>query len=315
MIKHCLSLSALCLALTALTSLTASADDFPSRPIKVVVPFAAGGQGDVMARLIVQKIEEKNLLPQPITILNVPGGGGSIGIRQVKNSDPDGHTLLYLHETLMTNHLQGHIEFGYDAFTPVAETNYACLATATVRDGDIQNAQEWISQLEAEPGGVKEATLIGSVAHYTTEMLAQEAGVKVGIVNVGGGADRIASLLGHHTKTAVVVPSAIVRNHDLQGLIYYGDNRNEMIPDVPTAKEFGYDVVSCLNNVWWAPSGTPESAVEKLQNAFSQALQDPELVEAIKQRGDTPIYLEGEELEQHLRDVYRRLEEVSSRIK
>lgn len=314
MIKYCLALIPLSMLLMALAPPSPAAE-FPNRPIKVVVPFAAGGQGDVMARLIAQEIEKKNLLPQPITILNVPGGGGSIGIRKVKNANPDGYTLLYLHETLMTNHLQGHIKFGYKDFIPVAETNYSCLVTITAKDGDIQNAQDWISKLKARPNEVKEATLIGSIAQYTTAMFAQQADVKVGMVNVGGGSARIASVLGHHTQTAVAVPSSIVRNGNLRGLVYYGKKRNDLIPSVPTAKELGYDVVSCLDNVWWAPPGTSVEVVKQLQRAFKAALQEPELVKAIKQRGDTPKFLDGKSLDHHLADIHRRLQSVAGHLR
>ena len=122
--------------------LTTLANDFPSKPIQVVVPFAAGGQGDVLARLFVKRIEELKLLPQPMVIVNVPGGGATIGIRKAQKAKPDGHTLLYIHQTLMTGELMGKLKFKYTDLQPVAETNNTCLMTVTADGSGIESAEK-----------------------------------------------------------------------------------------------------------------------------------------------------------------------------
>ncbi|WP_424986899.1 Bug family tripartite tricarboxylate transporter substrate binding protein [Microbulbifer sp. S227A] len=228
----------------------ATAQGYPEKPIQVIVPFAAGGQGDVKARLVIQRIQELGLLAQPMVVVNVPGGAATIGMRQGRDADPDGHTLLYIHQTMMTSELTGVLDFSYADLVPVAETNYSCLLTATAEGSGIADAEDWIAQARANPGGIKEATLVGSSAHFTTEMFASAADMKVGYVNAGGGADRIASILGNHTKTAVLVATPVVQNPKLSGLVYYGAERHPELPDTPTAKELGYDVTSCLDNVW-----------------------------------------------------------------
>ncbi|UTW12601.1 Bug family tripartite tricarboxylate transporter substrate binding protein [Marinobacterium rhizophilum] len=305
-------IAGIALGVSALTAMPSWADSFPSKPIKVIVPFAAGGQGDVMARLIIKTIEEKQLLSQPIAVINVPGGGGTIGVRQAHKADADGHTLLYLHQTLMTTELQGKLKFDYRAFTPVAETNNTCLVTATGSESGIDSADSWIAQAKADPKKIKDATLLGSAAHFTTAMISKAADMQVGLVNVGGGSDRIASLLGNHTQTAVLVAAPIAANPGLKGLIYYGEERNPQLPQTPTAKELGYDVISCLNNVWWAPGNTPTEAVSVLQNAFAAALEDPELIAAIEQKGDTAKLVVGDALDARLADIYARLKAAAA---
>lgn len=308
------ALACIALSFSTLAPLASWGDSFPSKPIKVIVPFAAGGQGDVMARLIIKTIEEKHLLPQPVVVVNVPGGGGTIGIRQAKKAAPDGYTLMYLHQTLMTAELAGKLDFDYHAFTPIAETNNTCLATVTATGSGIASGKDWIAQAKANPKKLKEATLLGSVAQFTTAMISKAAGMEVGLVNVGGGAERIASVLGHHTQTAVLVTAPVTRNPDLKSLIYYGEERNPRIPDTPTARELGYDVISCLDNVWWAPGGTPAEVTDTLKQAFSAALKDPELIAAIEQKGDSAKLVVGDSLSARLADIYARLKSVAGDI-
>lgn len=110
MSKGFFSTAAAALTLSATLTGVASAQSFPEKPIQVIVPFAAGGQGDVMARLVINRIEEMNLLEQPMVVVNVPGGAATIGMRQAKDADPDGHTLLYIHQTMMTSELMGTLD-------------------------------------------------------------------------------------------------------------------------------------------------------------------------------------------------------------
>lgn len=293
----------------------ATAQSFPEKPIQVIVPFAAGGQGDVMARLVINRIEEMGLLEQPMVVVNVPGGAATIGMRQARDADADGHTLLYIHQTMMTSELMGTLDFGYADMVPVAETNFSCLLTATAEGSGVTDAQDWINQSKANPGGIKEATLVGSIAHFTTAMFAKAADIKVGYVNAGGGADRVASILGNHTKTAVLVATPVVRNPKLSALVYYGEERHPELPDAPTAKELGYDVVSCLDNVWYAPAGTPDDVVETLAGVFEEVTSDPQLIDTIQAKGDEVKFLSGDALKTHLDAIYGDLSEVAGELR
>lgn len=303
------------LALSVTLASGATAQSYPEQPVKVIVPFAAGGQGDVMARLVIQRIEELNLLGQPMVVVNVPGGAATIGIRQAKDADPDGYTLLYIHQTMMTAELMGTLDFKYDSFEPVAETNFSCLLTATADGSGVTSAQDWIDQTKADPGGVKEATLIGSIAQFTTAMFANAVDMNVGYVNAGGGADRIASILGNHTKTAVLVATPVTRNPKLSALVYYGEERHPGLPDTPTAKELGYDVVSCLDNVWYAPAGTPDDVIEKLAGVFEAATSDQALIDSIEAKGNEVKFLAGDDLDAHLASTHSSLSAVAGSLK
>lgn len=303
------------LATSALWADSVAADSYPQKPIQVVVPFAAGGQGDVKARLIIKRIEELGLLDQPMVVVNVPGGAATIGMRQAKNADPDGYTLLYIHQTIMTSELTGTLDFNYADLTPIAETNNSCLLTATGEGSGLESAEDWIEQAKASPRGVKDATLVGSAAHFTTQMFAKAADMEVGYVNAGGGADRIASLLGNHTKTAVLVATPVVQNDKLRALVYFGEERHPDLPDTPTAKELGYDVVSCLNNVWYAPAGTPDDVVAKLTSVFQQVTEDEALAEEMRAKGEDVAFVAGEDLNAKLAGIHEKLAAVAGDLR
>ena len=145
--------------------------------------------------------------------------------------------------------------------------------------------------------------------------MSKAADMEVGYVNAGGGAKRIASILGKHTKTAVLVSVPVIKNPKLHGLVYYGEERNPKLPETPTAKELGYDVISCLNNVWYAPAGVPDAIVETLAEVFKTVSSDEQLIAEIENKGQAMEFVSGAALESRLSDIYSRLEAVAPSLK
>ena len=116
-------------------------DDYPNRPIKIVVPFAPGGSSDTLARIIKRAVEENKLLPQPLVIINRGGAGGTIGSRSVKNAAPDGYTMLLLHDAILTAKFAGNAPYGAEAFRPVAATGTSGTVIAVHQDSSIHSLQ------------------------------------------------------------------------------------------------------------------------------------------------------------------------------
>ena len=111
-----------------------------------------------MARLVIKRIKEMDLLEQPMVVVNVPGGAATIGMRQAKSADADGHTLLYIHQTMMTLELMGTLDFSYTDMVPVAETNFSCLLTATAEGSGVTDAQDWIDHRFAGAVSLRQCT-------------------------------------------------------------------------------------------------------------------------------------------------------------
>ncbi|MCB1395784.1 MAG: tripartite tricarboxylate transporter substrate binding protein [Rhodobacter sp.] len=290
--------------------------EFPERPVEIVVPFAPGGAGDVFARIFVNAINENNLLPQPVVVVNMPGGGATIGSGEVRDAEPDGYTLLQLHQTLITSHVMGTSDYGPEAFEPVVETHHVCLTYATSMDSGLTSLDDIRAANEADPRSVKEATLIGSLVHFASAMLENAAHLGVGLVNVGGGAQRTASLMGGHTQTMFTMPFVVGREDSgLRGLVQLGPDRHPLLPDVPTAHELGYDVDACTNYWWLAPQGTPADRVAILADAFAQAAQLESVQQDMAARGVTVEIHTGEDLAQRIQaqvDAYTAIAETLS---
>lgn len=124
---------------------------YPQRPIKVIVPFSAGGGSDTFARIIQRAIEDQELLPEPLVIVNVPGAGGTIGSRRVKDARPDGYTLLLLHDGIMTAQHSGQAAYGPEAFEPVAGTGDVGLVIAVTDDSPYQSLEHLMRVVVDEP--------------------------------------------------------------------------------------------------------------------------------------------------------------------
>ncbi|MCI5074091.1 tripartite tricarboxylate transporter substrate binding protein [Oricola sp.] len=274
-------LFATALAAAALIATSASAQDYPSKPIKLIVPYGAGGGSDSLARAIQAAIEKYDLMPEPLVIVNVDAGGGVVGAREGKNAKPDGYTFLQAHNEIFPLALSGRLGFEVlDGLQPVAQTTTACNYLAVPASSQFQSFDEVTAFAKENPGDLKLADLIGGLSHYGLVAALKDQGVDIGIVQTGGTSARFASLKGGHTDLAVMSPGWIERGGDeLRGLLWLGDDVPEYAGDMPTAKSAGLDIVGCLNRRYWAPKGTPQEAIDYFAGVLEKALDTPELKE------------------------------------
>ncbi|MBV7377598.1 Bug family tripartite tricarboxylate transporter substrate binding protein [Maritimibacter dapengensis] len=290
-------------------------DDYPSRPIEVIVPFQTGGEADLFSRRIVQAVNDNNLLPQPMVVVNKPGAGTTLASRDVKNADPDGYKVLYLHQTLITSNIMGTSDYGPEAFDPIAETHHVCVAYATGGDSGIGDIETLVKMSQDEPGSIKDATLLGSLSHFSTAMLNSASGADIRFVNVGGGGERISSVMGGHTQSMIITPYNVSRDDlGLNGLLYFGPERHHLMPDVPTAKEMGWDIESCVNYWWMTTKGTPSDRVQLLSDTLREAMSLPEVVEYIETKGLNVEFLEGDAFRASIDANVERLNSVASMV-
>ncbi|NQV95388.1 MAG: tripartite tricarboxylate transporter substrate binding protein [Sphingomonadales bacterium] len=272
--------------------------DYPEKPVQIVVPFGPGGAGDIFARVFVNAINENNLFGQPMVVVNEPGGGTTVGSGEVKDAAPDGYTILQLHQTLITSKLMGTSDYGPEAFDPIAETHHVCMTYASKEGSGLDTLDDVRAMSAANPGSVKEASLLGSLVHFSSAMLNDAADLGVKSVNVGGGGKRNASVLGGHTQTMVTMPFVVAKpDSGFHGLAFLGAERHPALPDVPTAIELGYDVEACVNYWWFAPKGTPADRVAALADAFAKAAELESVVAAMTDRGVEIEVLTGAKLQ------------------
>ena len=287
---------------------------WPEKPVRVVVPFAAGGNSDITARHFQRAIADNDLLGQPLTIVNV-GGHFSIGSRQVMEAEPDGHTFLLIHLALISGEASGLIDFGYRDFEPVAATGELCLLPVVMEDSAYQTLDELLDAAAENPDSIIFGANLGAVNHIGGILLQNaKPGAKFRFVQIGGGAENFEALVGRHTHAAVFAANEWAnsfRGGGAKALAYMGAERHEAIPDVPTVRELGYDVEYCMQNWWFAPKGTPQEAVDGFAEVLRRALETDYIREKLDEVLVTPVFYSGEALDEQLDQTWERIEPVA----
>jgi len=288
LLSRLLTAGAVLLALTA----GAFADDYPNRPIRLIIPFPPGGSNDVVGRLVAKYLSDQ--LGQQVYIDNRGGAGGTIGSDLAAKATPDGYTLLVIslaHAVSPWLH-----KLTYDpikSFTPVAMFGSGTNVLAVNPDLPVHSVKELIALAKAKPGELNYASAgVGSFQHLGGELFKLLAGVDIVHVPFRGGGPAMVDVIGGHTKimfSSLIQTTPHLKTGQLRALGTGGAKRNPVLPDVPTIGETvpGYEA-----NNWWgmlAPAGTPPAIVEKLNKAVSAALDAPELDKQFAAQGATVV--------------------------
>ena len=281
---------ALALAMTLAAPAAFAQEDYPTRPVTIIVPFAAGGGTDVIARTVAQHLQEQ--MGQPFVVENRPGAGGTIGIGAVARAEPDGYTLLVTSNAVVT--APGLYE--PQPFDPVAElTAITELGTTpdlvTVRaDSPFESLDDVMAAAKADPGGVTFGSgAQGASPHLMVERLQNAADIELLHIPVPGASRALQGALSGTTQLNTGSYSSIKGQIDageMRALFHAGPERLDSMPDVPTLSELGYDgFVSETFMAMLAPAGTDPAIVQKLADAVTGILQDEEVRAGIEETG------------------------------
>jgi tripartite-type tricarboxylate transporter receptor subunit TctC len=286
-----IGITALLLGLaSALCTAPALAQAWPAKPIHIVVPYAAGGAVDTIARLTGQKLALR--LGQPVIIDNKPGASANIGMDAVAKAAPDGYTLLMTANALATNaSLFSSLTFDPQRdFAPVGQIGQAPLVVVVPASSPAKTFKDLLAQAKAEPGKLSYASAgNGSSGHLAGEALKQAAHIDVLHVPYKGGAPALTDLLGERISFMPLNPVEVishVRSHKLRALAVASPTRLALLPEVPTVAESGLPGFEV--SVWWglvAPAATPASVVNRLNAELQKVLAEPELQERLGELG------------------------------
>jgi tripartite-type tricarboxylate transporter receptor subunit TctC len=277
-------------ALVAAASFAASAQQWPSRPVHVVVPYPAGGPNDIIVRLVGKRLGEA--LGQPVVVENRPGAGGNIGTDSVAKSAPDGYTLVSVGPgALIINPLIGKVP--YDTmrdFAPVTIMAVAPNALVAHPSFPAKTVAELIALAKQKPGAINYASGgNGSTPHLAAALFAVMAGVKMTHVPYKGTGPATADLIGGQVQIAFLgIPTVLphIRSGKLRVLATTGKRRSPELPDVPTVDEAG--VAGYELSPWYgllAPAGTPGAVVTRLANEVTTIVRDPAMREQLSAQG------------------------------
>lgn len=268
----------------------ASAQTFPNRSIKIVVPFPPGGPSDVAARLVAQPLTAK--LGQTVIIENLPGAGGRTGAKAVAQASPDGYTLLLggTNPNAIAQSIYRTLNFepisDFTAVGVIGVDSNALVVNPAVPVGTIQ---ELIRYSKANPGKLSSGASLGIGPHVTLELLRARTGTSMLFIPYRGAAPAISDLLGNQiqigmTTKAVLLP--LIKEGKLRALAVTSDTRWPDLPDVPTMRESGFDGVPAY--LWiglLAPAHTPAAVIEKLNTSMNEGLQAPDMQASIAKLG------------------------------
>jgi tripartite-type tricarboxylate transporter receptor subunit TctC len=270
-----------------------AAQDYPSKPIDLVVPFVAGGTTDTIARLIAQRFSDS--WGQTVVVNNRPGGGGTIGTNVVAKAAPDGHTLLVTTIGFAIN--AGLQKLPYDPikdFAPVTELASLPLMLVVHSSVPAATLQEFIALMRSTPGGWDYASAgVGTSPHLAAEMFKSMAGVDLVHVPYKGNAEANNALLGGHVKVYfALVPAVLqhVKAGTLRALAVTTERRLPYLPDVPTIAELGFPgyEISSWQGVF-APAGTPRDIVAKINGELVGLVNTPDVRARMSREGADPV--------------------------
>ena len=308
-----LSLRAAALALTlAAASLAlprapavAQAQDYPSRPVKIVVPFGAGGPADVYARVLAQHLSEA--LKQPFVVEDRPGAGSLIGTDAVAKSPPDGYTLLAMSNTHTTNESlipNKPFQLMRD-FVPVAGINYSDLVMVVHPSVPAKDLKEFIAYAKSKPGELNYASSgAGTPYHMAGELFKAMSGTNLVHVPHKASGEARNSVIGGHVQMmfdAITTMTPNVKAAQVRALGTSAAKRSTVLSDVPTIAEAG--VPGYESTIWlgiMAPAGTPKAIVDKLNAEINKAINRPEVKEAWDKQGAAPLVMTPAEFDTYL---------------
>lgn len=288
-------------AMAVALPLAAAADTWPSRPIRLVVPFSAGGSTDQLARAIEGPLAE--LLGQPIVIDNKAGAGGAIGVELVARAAPDGYTLVFGNSgpSAVASLLR---KLPYDVqkdFRPVSTVAMVPLALVASDKLPVRDFKEFLAYAKKPGVQINYGSVgTGSMAHLTGEYLNEAAGLTVQHIPYSGGAALGSAILGGQVETGWVNPldgTAMVASGKARYLAVATPRRLSWMPDVPTVAEF---VPGFESNAWFgvlAPKGTPDAIVKRLHEAIATAVARPDVRKLIESKMAEPRSSTPQELE------------------
>ena len=303
-------LKAVLLALAGILPATTVADWQPSRPIRIIVPYAAGGGADLITRRVAEAASPA--LGQPVIVENRPGAGTAIGAVAVARAPADGHTLLLATSTTLCVNpvIRKELPYKTEDFAPVASLQALPFMLSSSKHLPVKSLKELIAHAKANKGELNYGTLgIGSSNHVLGGLLSHAAGIEMEAVHYQSGAPALIALMRgdiHLYFDGISTSIPRVANGDYTGLAVTSRERVKAAPDIPTVYEEGLGEVGL--SVWYglvAPVGTPAEAIARLNQAVNEVLRRPEIVATMRAEGTEPMPLTPSEFGQVITDDTR----------
>lgn len=264
---------------------------YPDRPIKMIVPWAAGGDTDNIFRPFAPLLQK--YLGQTVVIANVGGASGTKGAKEAKDSPPDGYTLYAVHDYIHSTYYTGVADVNYHDFEPI------CLIASTASVLTASPKTPWtdwkglLADAKARPGQISVGATLGSTSHFFPALIEKAAGIKFKYVSYEGLAPRMNAILGGHIDLtdSNMTQKGKVEAGQLKFIAIATEKRSPEMPAVPTLKELGVNVVYDVNRGVLVPKGTPADVIAKLESSCMAAAKEPAFAESMKKQATDVRYM------------------------
>ena len=279
---------ALVAALLPFTTLAA----YPERPVRLIVPWAAGGDTDNIFRPFSPLLQKH--LGQTVVIANIGGASGTRGAKEAKDAAPDGYTLYAVHDYIHSTYWAGVADVQYSDFEPICLiTSTASVLTASPKT-PWKSLKDLLADAKARPGQITVGATLASTSHFFPALIEKASGVKFKYVSYEGLAPRMNAILGGHVDLtdSNLTQKGKVEAGQLKFIGIATEKRHPEMPSVPTLKELGVDVVYDVSRGIMAPKGTPADVIAKLGSSCAAAAKEPAFAQAMKLQGTDVRYLD-----------------------
>ena len=274
-------------AVAAMPAGPAAAAEFRCSTAKLIVPWKPGGGTDVIFRIFANFINESGAEPQ-IQVVNVSGQGGNKGAKEARKAAADGCTLFAIHQSAITSYLNGRVDFTWDAFEPVALLTSSPDIVGAAGDLPYDDMASLIAAAKAAPKTLLTGATFGSTSQFMWLILEDMTGTKFKYVPFDGTRERMTALLSHTIQLGtlnVVAGKKYIHGGDLKALGIAADERSDQLPDLPTLREQGIDLVYALRRGIVVPQGTDEALIDHWAGVFEAAAADPAVLEQMRAKG------------------------------
>ena len=304
------------IAAVALGGAPAMAAGLPCSTAKLIVPWSPGGGTDVIFRIIADAANRAGADPQ-LQVVNIGGQGGNKGAKEAVKAKPDGCTLFAIHQSAMTSYFTGRVDFSFEAFDPVALLTRTPPIIGAHPGVPYNDVNDLIAAAKASPGTILTGATLGSTSHFWFLLLEDAAGIKLKYVPYDGTRQRMTALLAKNIDLGEINLAAAVKyiqGSELKALGIFTPERNEQIPDVPTLREQGIDLVAGTDRGIMVPKGTPPEAIAQWERVLEKAMQDPQVVSSFAKKGTGIIFKGSDEYGKYIETTFSKWEEVAKKV-
>lgn len=303
--------------LLGLSAFHASAQNWPERPMRVIVPLPPAGPSDIVLRGAAARVQE--ILKQPLVIDNKPGANGNIGSAEAARAAADGYTWLWTTDTTLTvnPHVYDKMPFKAADFQPVIRASAFSQTLVCHPGAGVRTVADLVKKAGTSPVNYASGGA-GSPGHLTTELFSNAAGIRMTHVPYKGPAPAVQDMLGGQVDCGFLAGPTVlphIRAGRLVALAVSGARRSPLLPEVPTVAEAGYPGFDAtFSLLLFAPKGTPAAIVQKMHDALAVALKSPELVERLAQSDQSVVAEDASRAAARLAQDTQRWGEVARRI-